>query len=108
MIAPITVFHLLQACRRVPTESRHRHLYPLDPACSDPYPFLLIPIWLLLAMEPHYLPEASKFIGPKEKTSIPLYLQFLFAHFGLDLVRMASIHTPLSICYRVGAGRSAG
>jgi len=53
-------------------------------------------------MEPHYLPEALKFIGPKEKTSIPLYLQFLFAHFGLDLVRMASIHTPSPFATALG------
>ena len=48
------------------------------------------------------MPEALKFIGPKEKTSIPLYLQFLFAHFGLDLVRMASIHTPSPFATALG------
>lgn len=102
MIAPITVFHLLQHAeefRQNPVIGTYiRWIRLLGILIS----FLLIPIWLLLAMEPHYLPEALKFIGPKEKTSIPLYLQFLFAHFGLDLVRMASIHTPSPFATALG------
>ncbi|NMD33214.1 MAG: spore germination protein, partial [Firmicutes bacterium] len=74
MIAPITVFHLLQHAeefRQNPVIGTYiRWIRLLGILIS----FLLIPIWLLLAMEPHYLPEALKFIGPKEKTSIPLYL----------------------------------
>ena len=68
MIAPITVFHLLQHAeefRQNPVIGTYiRWIRLLGILIS----FLLIPIWLLLAMEPHYLPEALKFIGPKEKT----------------------------------------
>ena len=75
---------------------------PLGQADRYFYLFLLIPVWLLVATEPRYLPEALKFIGPEEKTSIPIYLQFIFAHFGLDLVRMASIHTPSPFATALG------
>ena len=64
--------------------------------------FVIIPLWMLLVLEPQYLPEALSFIGPKEKVTIPLFLQVIIAHFGLDLVRMASIHTPSPFATALG------
>ena len=101
MIAPITFFHLFQHAeefRYIPLSV----LYPRIRSAGVLLSFLLIPFWLLLAMETQHLPESLKFIGPKEKTSIPLYLQFIFAHFGLDLVRLASIHTPSPFATALG------
>ena len=102
MIVPVTFFHHLQHAE----EFRH------DPVIGTYIrwvrligiflSFVLIPLWLLLAIEPRYLPEALKFIGPKEQAAIPLYLQFIIAHFGLDLVRMASIHTPSPFATALG------
>lgn len=102
MIAPVTFFHHLQ----------HAEEYRHDPITGTYIrwvrvlgiflSFILIPLWLLLAMEPRYLPEALKFIGPKDQASVPLYLQFIFAHFGLDLIRMASIHTPSPFATALG------
>ena len=102
MIVPITFFHLFQHAE----EFRHnpvvgsyiRWIRSIGVLLS----FILVPLWLLLAMEVRRLPEALQFIGPKEKTSIPLWLQFIFAHFGLDLVRMASIHTPSPFATALG------
>ena len=37
-----------------------------------------------------------------EESSIPLFVQFIIAHFGLDLVRMASIHTPSPFATALG------
>lgn len=102
MIVPVTFFHLLQHAeefRQNPIIGTYIRWIRLVGILIS---FLLIPVWLLLAMEPRYLPEALKFIGTKEQTSIPLYLQFLFAHFGLDLVRMASIHTPSPFATALG------
>jgi stage V sporulation protein AF len=102
MIVPVTFFHHLQHAE----EFRHspvigtyiRWVRMLGIFLS----FVLIPVWLLFATEPRLLPEALKFIGPKEKANIPLYLQFIFAHFGLDLIRMASIHTPSPFATALG------
>ena len=94
MIVPVTLFHLLQHAeefRQNPIIGTYVRWIRLVGIFLS---FVLIPVWLLLASEPRYLPESLKFIGPEQKTSIPIYLQFVFAHFGLDLVRMASIHTP--------------
>ncbi len=102
MIVPVTFFHLLQHAeefRQNPVVGTYiRWVRSIGVALS----FLLIPLWLLLAMEGRYLPEGLKFIGPKDQASIPLYLQFIFAHFGLDLVRLASIHTPSPFATALG------
>ncbi len=102
MIAPVTFFHHLQHAE----EFRHdaiigtyiRWIRMIGVLLS----FILIPVWILLAEEPRYLPEFLEFIGPRDEAVIPLYLQFAIAHFGLDLVRMASIHTPAPFATALG------
>ena len=54
----------------------------------------LAPLYLLVSLQPELLPEALNFIGPKEVGNVPLFLQFIIVHIGIDLVRMAGIHTP--------------
>jgi stage V sporulation protein AF len=54
---------------------------------------VLIPVWYLLATTPD-LPEWIAFIGPKEPGRVPLWVQFLLLEIGLDLLRMALVHTP--------------
>lgn len=58
------------------------------------FSLLLPPIWLVLAMNSHILPEALLFLGPKEPGIIPIAIQFILAELGLELVRMATIHVP--------------
>ncbi len=54
----------------------------------------LLPLWLAAALNPHLLPEGLQFIGTTEPARIPLLAQVLLAEFGVDLLRMATIHTP--------------
>lgn len=54
----------------------------------------LLPLWLLLVIEPGLKPPALQILGPNEMGKLPLIAQFLLAEFGLDLMRMASVHTP--------------
>lgn len=54
----------------------------------------LLPIWLLLVMDPGLKPAYLQILGPQETGKLPLLLQFILAEFGVDLMRMASIHTP--------------
>ena len=58
------------------------------------FSLLLPPVWLVLAMNSHILPEALLFLGPKEPGIIPIAIQFLLAELGLELVRMATVHVP--------------
>lgn len=102
IIAPVTLFHHLQHAE----EFRHnaiigtymRWVRLIGILLS----FFLIPVWLLMVLEPGLRPRALDFIGPKQEAAIPLFLQFVIAHFGLDLLRMASVHTPSPFATALG------
>ncbi|MEH7236021.1 spore germination protein [Bacillus sp. JJ1562] len=62
----------------------------------------LLPLWYLFAVHPELLPENLKFIGPNDDGRLPLILQFFFIEIGIDLLRMAAIHTPTSLATALG------
>lgn len=62
----------------------------------------LMPLWLLLATSPQYLPQSLKFIGTTKPGAIGLPLQFILAELGINLMRMAAIHTPASLTTALG------
>jgi stage V sporulation protein AF len=55
---------------------------------------LLPPLWLAFALQPRLLPETLAFLGPRDPGVIPLGFQFLLAEFGVEMVRMATVHVP--------------
>ncbi len=67
-----------------------------------PVSMLLPPLWLLVSIQSEILPESLKFIGPKEVGAINLGLQFILVSIGIDLIRMASIHTPNTLATSLG------
>ena len=62
---------------------------------------VLIPVWYILATSSN-LPEWIAFIGPKEPGRVPLWLQFLLLELGLDMLRMALVHTPNALATSLG------
>ncbi|RLL48076.1 spore germination protein [Oceanobacillus piezotolerans] len=62
----------------------------------------LLPLYYLLSVQPELLPAALEFIGPNEKGNIPLLIQFLLAEIGMDVLRMAAIHSPSSLATALG------
>jgi stage V sporulation protein AF len=62
----------------------------------------LAPLYLLVSQQPELLPEALNFIGPQEIGNVPLFIQFIIVHIGIDLVRMAGIHTPNPLATAMG------
>jgi len=62
----------------------------------------LLPIWLLIVMHPEFKPDILAFVGPHEKAKIPLIAQFLLVEFGVDLMRMAAVHTPTPLASAMG------
>ncbi|GGG57219.1 spore germination protein [Paenibacillus radicis (ex Gao et al. 2016)] len=57
----------------------------------------LLPMWLLFVMHPELKPAVLAFLGPQKTGMMPLVLQFLLVEIGVDLLRMASVHTPTSL-----------
>ncbi|WLD91889.1 spore germination protein [Alkalihalobacillus sp. AL-G] len=63
---------------------------------------LLIPLWLLFVLNENLLPENLDFIGPAKDSNIPIFVQIIFAELGIDVLRMAAIHTPSALSTAMG------
>ncbi|MBS4534265.1 spore germination protein [Clostridium sp. D2Q-14] len=102
MILPVTMFHFTQ----------HAEDYYQNPTIGTYmrwvrflaifFSLIVSPLWLVLANNTELLPEALKFIGPKEIGEIPLLVQFLILEIGLDMLRTASVHTPNALTTSLG------
>ncbi|WP_077213861.1 spore germination protein [Bacillus dakarensis] len=102
IITPTTYFHHLQ----------HVEEYRQSPAVGTfirwiryfgvIFSLFLLPLWLLFVLEPTALPEQLKFIGPNEKTNIPVVVQIFLGEFGILFLRMAAIHTPTALASAMG------
>ncbi len=55
---------------------------------------ILPPLWLAMVLNRQLLPESLAFLGPRDPGIIPIGLQFILAEFGIELVRMATVHVP--------------
>ncbi|MCP3025684.1 spore germination protein [Halobacillus sp. A5] len=62
----------------------------------------LLPLYYLFSIQPELLPVELSYIGPEEEGAIPLLVQFLIAEIGIDMLRMAAIHTPSSLATALG------
>jgi len=102
MILPATLWHHLQHAeefRQTPTVGVFIRWLRYGAVFLSVF---LMPVWLLLATNPEYLPESLKFIGPSKLGKIGLAVQFLFAEIGINLIRMAAIHTPQALTTSLG------
>lgn len=63
---------------------------------------LLLPIWMLLVVHPELKPPSLHILGPQENAQIPIIAQFLIVEFGVDLMRLAAVHTPTPLASAMG------
>src|SRR5690606_33856486 len=64
---------------------------------------LLGPLWLAIALtDPSQTPGWLALVGPKEEPAVPLWAQFFLLEIGLDLLRIALIHTPTALATSLG------
>lgn len=63
---------------------------------------ILLPLWLLFVLEQDLLPKELAFIGPNEKSNIPIILQIFLSELGIMFVRLAAIHTPTPLATAMG------
>ncbi|MCM3719697.1 spore germination protein [Fictibacillus phosphorivorans] len=62
----------------------------------------IVPMWLLFSLNKELLPPFIDFIGPNKTTNIPLFLQIILAEIGIDILRLAAIHTPSALSTAMG------
>lgn len=102
MICPTTFWHHLQHAE----EYRQK---PLVGAVLRWVRFIavfsslfLLPLWYIFATNQHILPPSLKFIGPKKVGDISLIWQLLIGEIGLEILRIAAIHTPNALATALG------
>lgn len=102
MILPTTLFHLLQHAeeyRQTPVIGSYiRWVRYIGILAS----IFLLPLWFLLVANPELKPAGLDFLGPTEKAKLPLFLQFFLAELGIDLMRLAAVHTPTPLATAMG------
>jgi stage V sporulation protein AF len=102
IIAPATYFNHLQHAeefRQNPTVGAYlRWVRYIGVAIS----LFILPLWFLFASNPALLPPALAFIGPEKAGKIPLLLQFIMAEVFIDMIRLATIHTPAALATSTG------
>lgn len=55
---------------------------------------VITPVFLLLTMNPQWLPEWLAFVQIKEAINVPIIIQLLILEFAIDGLKMASLNTP--------------
>lgn len=102
ILIPTTMFHHLQHAE----EFRQAPLIGTFVRLARMSGFLLslifLPFWYLLVKESNHVPDFLSFIGPKETTDVPIFLQLIFADLGLEFLRLAAIHTPTPLSTAMG------
>ncbi len=102
MITPITFWNLLQHAEEYRQKPIIGALLRIVRFAAVFVSLFLLPIWYLLATNQELVPEAFHFIGTQEDGSIPLFVQFMIAEAGIEMLRMASIHTPNAVAEALG------
>ncbi|MGR3764895.1 spore germination protein [Rossellomorea sp. NS-SX7] len=102
IITPTTFFHHLQ----------HAEEYRQSPAVGTFVKWtrflgllaslFLLPLWYLFVLDPTLLPKGLEFIGPNEQTNIPIIAQLFIADIGVEMFRIAAIHTPTPLSTAMG------
>lgn len=102
MITPTTFFHHVQHAEEF-RQNRAIGIYLRWIRFIGIFASLfLLPLWYLYVLEPDLLPKTLDFIGPDKKSDIPVFVQLIVAELGIDLLRMAAIHTPTPLSTAMG------
>ncbi|MBE1554071.1 stage V sporulation protein AF [Filibacter limicola] len=102
ILVPVTLFYHLQHAeeyRQAPLIGTAVRLMRFSGTALS---LILLPFWYLLATENKYLPDILSYIGPKELGEVPLLIQLLLADIGIEVLRMAAIHTPTPMSTAMG------
>ena len=102
ILVPTTLFHHLQHAeeyRQAPFIGTFVRWIRLLGATLS---LFLLPLWYLLSTYQQYLPLSLSFIGPDDPGTVPLIIQVLIADVGIEVLRMAAIHTPTPMSTAMG------
>ena len=102
MILPTTFFHLLQHAeenRQTPFVGTYLRWIRFGGVLAS---LFLLPLWYLMVINPELKPVGLEWIGPQKEAHLPLIIQFIMSEIGIDLMRLAAIHTPSPLTTAMG------
>ncbi|PSL43307.1 stage V sporulation protein AF [Salsuginibacillus halophilus] len=102
IITPTTLFHHIQHAeehRQAPAVGTYLRWIRFFGMIAS---LLIVPLWLLFVLAPDMLPAGLEYIGPEDEHNVPIFVQLIFAEVGLELLRMAAIHTPDPLATALG------
>lgn len=102
MICPTTFWHHLQHAEEYRQKPLVGAVLRWVRFAAVAASLFLLPLWYLVSTNTYLLAERWKFIGPNELGQLSLLWQFLFAELGVEIMRMAAIHTPNSLATALG------
>lgn len=102
LLVPTTMFHHLQHAEEYRQAPMIGTVVRLIRMIGWILSLTILPFWYLVATKQQYLPDFLSYIGPKDIGEIPLLVQLLIADLGIEVLRMAAIHTPTPMSTAMG------
>lgn len=103
IILPTTFFHHVQHAEEYRQAPLAGTFFRWVRFLGMMFALLILPLWLLMVQEPELLPNNLEFIGPQDTDfNIPIFLQIILAEIGIEILRMAAIHTPSPLATALG------
>lgn len=102
MILPVTFFHHVQHAEEFHQDVTVGIFFRLVRYLALLIAWIGTPVWVALALSHDILPQSLELIGPKDPGRVPLFLQFILGELGVELIRMALIHTPTGLSTSLG------
>ncbi|GAA3405342.1 spore germination protein [Paenibacillus hodogayensis] len=102
MILPTTFFHLVQHVeeyRQTPFVGSYLRWVRFIGIFAS---LFLLPLWFLMVKHPELKPAGLAFLGPQKQGELPILIQFLLVELGVDLMRLAAVHTPSPLSVAMG------
>jgi stage V sporulation protein AF len=102
ILVPVSLFHHLQHAEEYRQAPLIGTFVRLTRFVGTGLSLILLPFWYLVATRQYYLPDYLSYIGPNDIGEIPLIVQLLIADIGIEVLRMAAIHTPTPMSTAMG------
>ncbi|RLQ98232.1 spore germination protein [Falsibacillus albus] len=102
LITPTTFWHHLQHIeeyRNKPLVGAYLRMVRFIAVWAS---IFLLPLWYLFSIHPDLLPISFFYVSPDDMGDVPLFLQLILIEIGIDILRMAAIHTPSSLATALG------
>ncbi|SFL67412.1 spore germination protein [Salibacterium qingdaonense] len=102
MIVPCTFWHHLQHAEEYRQKPIVGTMHRLVRYISVFVSLFLLPLWFIFAADLLSPPEYIDYLGVEKEGKVPLISQFIIAEVGIEMLRMAAIHTPSALATALG------